>query len=105
MIPVLEVTIAIAGVALVAMGALFLFALIVREDKADNSLLGCSVLRVTMKWNSKTEQWRMTHKREKGGGFIQEFYDCKNIHLLFRGLDKTKPREYVLMAEEAERDK
>lgn len=105
MIPILEVAIAIAGVALVAIGALFLFALIVREDREDNHLWGCSVLRVRMKWNSKTEQWRMTHHRERNGGFIQEFFDCKNINLLFRGLDKTKPKEYILTAKEVESKK
>ena len=33
------------------------------------------------------------------GLFIQEFYDCTNMHLLFRDLSKHRDNRYLLTAE------
>lgn len=47
--------------------------------------------KLTMRWVAAKDMW---HMRFKGGHFIQEFFDCKNIHAHFEKLDKTKDNHY-----------
>lgn len=44
-------------------------------------------LTITLKWNESKNQWDM--EREDNGLFINEFYNCENLHGFFTDLDKS----------------
>ena len=52
---------------------------------------------ITMKWNEAKNQWHLLHGIN--GKFIQEVYDCANTSKFFEGLDKTKPKKYIVEIE------
>ncbi len=47
--------------------------------------------KVTLTWYPEKNQWHMDNTV---GRFIQEFFDCDNMHLYFPELDKNKPNVY-----------
>lgn len=54
-------------------------------------------LTVTMKWNEPLQKWLMYHNDT----LVYDFFNCGNVKLLFKGLDKEKPQEYKMMIEKA----
>lgn len=57
-------------------------------------------LRVLIRWNEATEQWRMSNAVT--GKFIQEFFDCANFPLVFPGCRKDAGNEYSLFSRKVE---
>lgn len=55
------------------------------------------VLTVTMTWNELAQKWLMRQVRKDA--FIYDFWDCGNVQLAFKGLDKHKPKTYKLTIE------
>ena len=49
---------------------------------------------LTMRWVEAKDMW---HMRFTGGRFIQEFYDCANIHHFFPGLKPNVDNEYTVV--------
>ncbi len=52
-------------------------------------------IEVSISWNEATQQWRML---DGDGRFIQEFFDCDNIHKVFKRLGKQETKRYLLNA-------
>ena len=50
---------------------------------------------VTMKWNEISQKWLMFYKDT----FIYDFWNCGNVKLLFKGLDKEIPQKYKMTIE------
>jgi len=52
-------------------------------------------MRVTIKWNEAAQKWLMFHNDT----FFYDFWNCGNVKLLFKGLDKEKPQKYEITVE------
>lgn len=50
----------------------------------------CQIL---LKWVRERDSW---HMYDKELNFIQEFYDCKNMRIFFRGLEKERNNWYFV---------
>ena len=49
--------------------------------------------RVVLSWNEVGDCW---HMKKEDGIFIQEFFDCGNIHHFFQELDKERDNKYLV---------
>jgi hypothetical protein len=49
--------------------------------------------RIVLEWNEVGDVW---HMKKEDGIFIQEFFNCGNIHQFFQGLDKSKENKYLV---------
>ena len=55
---------------------------------------------VTIEWNESSQKWFMVSTMT--GRFIVEFFDCENMHRLFKGIDTNRPTNYELTIQRKE---
>ena len=58
------------------------------------------IITITMTWNEVLQKWLMKHTRDNL--FIYDFFDCGNVKLIFKGLDKEKAEKYRITIEHLE---
>lgn len=59
-------------------------------------------VRVVMEWNEKEKKYLMT--RESDGVFLNEFWDCGNVRMMFRGVNKESPTRFDVTVERLRND-
>jgi len=55
---------------------------------------------VTIRWNDHDQKWFMSSS--VSGRFLYEFFDCENMHRLFKGIDTNRPTNYELTIQRKE---